>query len=268
MNWRALLYRLKPASLHRQLLLLFALLMAATITVDTLFGVWIQDRLAAEVLARQSDTMYAAADAVRAVLRSRPQAAQLPARLAEGLAGLESWPALEAVAVVGADGSVLAALRRDREDRLRPGAPQAPPGSLENVSLAWLPVTELDEGTWVRIEFDRMALAAAPGGRIAIKFAVSLSLFLLALGALFLALRRPLAQLGRAAEFAEKLDKNEGDMLPTDAASEELGQLANALNWTSLRLYDQATALTESETRKGAILGAALDCILSFDEFG
>ncbi|MBL8484260.1 MAG: PAS domain S-box protein, partial [Rhodocyclaceae bacterium] len=46
------------------------------------------------------------------------------------------------------------------------------------------------------------------------------------------------------------------------------GQLANALNWTSLRLYDQATALTESETRKGAILGAALDCILSFDEFG
>ncbi|MBX3668449.1 MAG: PAS domain S-box protein [Rhodocyclaceae bacterium] len=268
MNWRALIARLMPASLHRQLLLLFALLMAATITADTLFGVWIQDRLTTDVLAKQSDTLYAAADTVRAVLRTHPTPAQLPDRLAEQLSQLSNWKVLQAVAVVGDGGEILVALRRDEEGKLRTGVTPAPNGGGESVSLAWLPVQDLEKTAWVRVEFHRMALAAAPGGRLAIKSSTSLALFLLALGTLFLALRRPLAQLRRAAEFAETLDKTEGAMLPTDAASEELGQLANALNWTSLRLYDQATALTESEARKGAILGAALDCIVSFDEFG
>jgi PAS domain-containing protein len=42
----------------------------------------------------------------------------------------------------------------------------------------------------------------------------------------------------------------------------------DALNWTSIRLFDGQSALAASESRNRAITEAALDCIISTDTEG
>ncbi|NTV10295.1 MAG: response regulator [Zoogloea sp.] len=81
-------------------------------------------------------------------------------------------------------------------------------------------------------------------------------------------LRAPLRSLERATGFAERLEAEQGSLLTEHSNVLEIRQLVSALNWTSIRLFDDQAALTESESRNRAVTEAALDCIITIDEDG
>lgn len=81
-------------------------------------------------------------------------------------------------------------------------------------------------------------------------------------------LRAMVADLKRTAQFATELKDHSGSELRLDSTTIETGMLADALNRVSRELSFQHQALIDSESRKGAILSASLDCFITINEEG
>ena len=92
-----------------------------------------------------------------------------------------------------------------------------------------------------------------------------LLLGLIATGLLLLFLRRPLGALQRAADFAEHLDAEYGSILPTYGVPREVAQLSEALNWASIRLFDQNAALAASEQRYRSVVENLNEVVFQMD---
>lgn len=96
----------------------------------------------------------------------------------------------------------------------------------------------------------------------------SLLTALLAGTVLLLLLRRSSRGLEEAAHFAIDMQKHNGALLPLTGGIAEIRQLQVALNEAALALNIQHHELRDAEARKGAILEASLDCLVTIDAEG
>ncbi|MBL8490973.1 MAG: PAS domain S-box protein, partial [Rhodocyclaceae bacterium] len=268
----AMLQRLWPDRLRHQLALLFALLFAASIAVYAAYMADEQAEFIEDLLrnhARASSAQLAASLPLD-TLGTRPT------ELATLLARAGPSTDLRGLALVREDGRVVAATRLDERRQaivVQSVGPVRPPAEAQvelegQVITAWVPVGLPPDSGWLRAEFDGTAAASARG-HIRRDTLVVGTIMVVAATLLVLAfLRRPLAALRRATDFATTLDSQAGDFLRADSPTLEIRELADALNWASIRLFDQHNALTDSERRKSAIFDAAQDCIVTVDASG
>jgi two-component system sensor histidine kinase/response regulator len=143
-----------------------------------------------------------------------------------------------------------------------------PDANERRVIVSWVPVFGPDAVVWLRTEKDTQAADEVWQHILSDSLLHGLISMLVAIVSLHMLLRRPLAGLQQCTEFAERLDHSMGNTLPPGTGSLETDRLTAALNWASLSLYDQRSALIESEARTGTILSAAIDGVITFDCFG
>jgi PAS domain S-box-containing protein len=273
--------RLLPRRLHHQLALLFALLFALSITFFGKYTGEEQHHMSVALLEQQALRWTAETAGEGAAEMSVRDSQALSARLGHMLLSAEA----DRFAALTVDGSVLAAVRREEG---KPTIEQALPpfslpatrqasatiagevplaGRMTTRILAWAPV--LHQGHlvgWIRGEFNTVYADEAREHILIDSFVVGGLMIASATLLVFFFLRAPLASLRRAADFANELDSRFGSLEDFSSAPTEIRELGDALNWASLRLFDQNSALTEGERRKGVILDAALDCIIAVDQ--
>ena len=112
--------------------------------------------------------------------------------------------------------------------------------------LVWQPVILGDLLGWVRITYNLQDILDAQNKfwhTIAINGAAIILLALVFLGGL---IRRPLLSVERYTEFAGKLVEMQGEKIPVDRYSDELQNLGEALNSASVRLEQQSKAVNNS----------------------
>ncbi|MBP6097576.1 MAG: response regulator [Methyloversatilis sp.] len=143
-----------------------------------------------------------------------------------------------------------------------------PDANGRRVIVSWVPVFGPEAVVWLRTEKDTQAADEVWQHILSDSLLHGLISMLVAIVSLHMLLRRPLAGLQQCTEFAERLDHSMGNTLPPGTGSLETDRLTAALNWASLSLYDQRSALIESEARTGTILSAAIDGVITFDCFG
>ena len=196
---------------------------------------------------------------------------------------------LQGAALISKDGATLAAFRHDAGPGWVHTAPilfEAPPatpqpevrtlsvsgsrtgGGSQTRVVSWVPLAGESGLRWLRTETDNAEAREVWQHILADSLLHGLIAMLIGIVALHVLLRRPLAALQRCTDFAERLDRATGETLPAGTGSLETDRLAQALNWASLSLYDQRSALAESEAHTGAIMSAAIDAVITFDTFG
>ena len=258
--------RLMPKRLHHQFGALFALLFLPAIALHGLYTAREQTLFTGELLERQAASLAAHVARVGAA----DFAGADPSALTALALRSTDFREMHSITLVNGEGKVLVrAVRKGDGNFVVDSQAQALnvlPGTAE-AQVGWAKVGEGRSG-WVRVELDAGPMNEIRARILRDELFVGVMAALLALGGVTLFLRRPMRALRCATDFAVNLDRNFGDILPASGAATELDQLAEALNWTSIRLFDQHSALTESEMRKSAILEAALDCILTIDTKG
>ena len=257
--------RLTPRRLHLQLGALFALLFIPAILLHGVYTAREQTRFTGELLQRQAASLAAHVAHLGAADFARGEAATLEAVARRS----QDFPELVSLSLVNGEGKVLLRASRQGDGGFMMDAPglllTQKPGTVDG-PVGWARLA--DNAGWVRVELDPRPIEEVRRHILRDELFVGLIAALLATGAVTVFLRRPMRALQGATLFAVELDRNFGAILPASGASSELDQLVEALNWTSIRLFDQHSALTESEMRNRAILEAALDCILTIDPAG
>ena len=147
-----------------------------------------------------------------------------------------------------------------------PPATESTAGGSERI-IAWAEIGHHAPVGWLRIE---VAPSATENLHHIITDSLLAGLITVLLGtvAIHYFLHPQLQSLKRATTFAEGLDSSDGKTLDAPNAVAEVRQLVDALNLTSIRLFESKTALAASESRNRAITEAALDCIITIDERG
>ena len=276
---------LLPRRLHHQLALLFALLFAGWMFA---YGLYTSDEHA-------EFTLYFHKEQANALTASLA-AGTATAVITSDFGTVESqfmqareFPGVQRIALCAPNGDLLVSVRRGTDRTLRPefqlqrlavpatARPQITGGDVIPPLLSrqtaaplqvWAPVQAGAVLGWVYAEFDTSPVAEARRHVLRDSLLIGGTVIVLATVLVFVFLRRSLRALARASAFAGRLDTDYGAMLPVEAGSDEIDELNSALNWTSIRLFDQNAALRDSETRKGAIMEAALDCIVTIDAEG
>jgi PAS domain S-box-containing protein len=106
------------------------------------------------------------------------------------------------------------------------------------------------------------------GRQSLIAIAVTSGVLLLNMGILLAALRRPFRALGRINDFAQKLTTSRGIQLIVDHGCQEIEELTQALNHTSLMFKEQEQDLALRSERLNAVLENAADGIITLDSEG
>ena len=275
--------RLLPRRLHHQLALLFAILFALAIAVYAKYTGEEQYRTMVELLQQQARRWVAEMAEESGAEVVAGDRARLEARLLRLAASHEA----DHMAVFGADGRLLAAVRLSGRHYLADPEFAVPPlptkvmvsavadgpsrfrGGRSQRILAWAPVEQQGRvAGWVRAEFDSGPAEEARAHILGDSLVVGLLTIVSATLMVFFFLRTPLGSLRKATAFANQLHSRFGDVEDFSGAPTEIRELGDALNWASLRLYDQNAALSDGERRKSAILDAALDCIIAVDKAG
>jgi two-component system sensor histidine kinase/response regulator len=273
--------RVLPRRLHVQLALLFGAMFAVALTSYALY-----------TAAEQGDAMLGLLrDHTRALTRhiaSHAALAAPDASAADLAAALEHMPhfaGLLSIAVVAADGSPIVSFRRGQSapsdadvaalSKLLPPATgmadttvvDSTDGQPDRI-VGWAPIEAKVGGRWTRVEVDTLPVRQARAHIIADSLMAATIIILLATAVVYLFMRRPMRAIRAAAKFATDLDRDYGNTIAFEAGPRETEELIYALNRASLQLAEQNDALVEGEMRKGAILEAALDCIITFDGEG
>ncbi|MBS0345209.1 MAG: response regulator [Proteobacteria bacterium] len=134
--------------------------------------------------------------------------------------------------------------------------------------LSWSGIGEHAPLGWLRVEMKPVAANESFQHIIEDSALASLLTLLTGTLAILYFLRPPLRSLERATNFAESLENSQGAVLAESSSINEIRKLVDALNWTSIRLFDGQAALSASESRNRAITQAALDCIITVDSEG
>lgn len=201
--------------------------------------------------------------------------------LKDRLLQAQAWSGMRALSIIDTDGNTLSAIRRSSDDRFNIetiDTRQPPPdrsntqlirmptgGGASAVLVAWSPIGAPSALGWMRAEVSLASLQESHWRVIRNNIALGLMVLALAAVALTVLLRHPLAALREASDFAEHLDTSFGRVLPTSGGSGQVGQLRNALNRTSLRLFDQHAALVESELRYRSVVESLTEIVFGID---
>jgi PAS domain-containing protein len=180
---------------------------------------------------------------------------------------IQNFSDLQSVALTDAEGLVLARMVREG-DRLVPDRQTArlllPTSAVDKADEAIVAWAKLPRG-WVRVRLDTAPIAEIRRDILVDGLLLGAFAALLATAAVLLFLRRPLGALERAADFAEHLDAEYGSILPTHGVPREVAQLSEALNWASIRLFDQNAALAASEQRYRSVVENLNEVVFQMD---
>ncbi len=243
-----------PQRLYHQLGVLFALLFMVFVAVFAHIAARDQSELSRVLVQRNADAL----------------AAHLAATLPPAKAAREMWdawavanenfPDLLSITLVDGEGRVLARVKRVGRQLLSDGQvatvalPSATAAHDDEVIVAWAVVGQGQGPAWLRLELDVASIVEVRRGLLLDGLFLGILATLIATGLLLLVLRRPLGALQKAADFAEHLDADYGSILPTHGVPREVAQLSEALNWASIRLFDQNAALAASEQRYRSVV--------------
>ena len=272
--------RLGLSALGQQLTLLFALLLTVSIGAYSAYVGYEQTNYVERLERRHSDEI---ARHLAAALE--PQlAAGNKAGIAAHLLELSDEARIVRITVTDRQGYPLVDLgRSDSAQPLAPLALSDTPLPLPDQSrkasssatrsglqtlVSWTGIGERAPLGWLRTE---VLPAAASNNMIHIledSALAGLITLLLGTAAIRIFLRPPLRSLERATAFAEGLEGSQGSTLNEPTSVVEIRKLVDALNWTSIRLFDGQSALAASESRNRAIAEAALDSIITVDPQG
>ncbi len=286
MDLRTLARKLVPQHLYQQLGLLFALLFAAFIAVYAAYVAREQSDLTKNLLRQHAETLGSSLAA--AIFNDFAEANFT--EFERLLKPVETTPGVVSVAVTDSAGFVLLHLTRGADAHLRTdqrlrrivvpsalsGAEQPGPEAAQQTLVlhegssltAWTRIGSENALGWLRTELDATPVTATHDQIIAdaLMFGVLVTTCATLLVIAFL--RRPMRALHRAATFAEKLDTDFGTIMPPCNSTHEIQQLSSALNWASIRLFDQRTALEESERRHRSVLENLTEVVFQTDVNG
>ena len=259
-------------TLGQQLALLFALLLTLSVGGYAVYVGFEQADFIEQLEHRHADELTTALAAALEPHVARGEATEIGAHLLL----LEDYPHVRQATVTDRQGVPLASVRMTSGNtpRVEPldRQPLVPPATGRAVAsgphiVAWASIGNNAPLGWLRLE-----LAPASGENLAHILSDSLLAGILTLlgGTLAIRyfLRAPLRSLQQATAFAEGLEASHGNTLQAPGVVAEVRQLVDALNWTSIRLFDGQSALAASESRNRAITEASLDCIISTDTEG
>ncbi|WP_398309725.1 response regulator [Zoogloea sp.] len=134
--------------------------------------------------------------------------------------------------------------------------------------VAWVGIGDKAPMGWLRSEIHPAAANDSLHHILQDSVLAGLLTLLIGTTAILVFLRPLLRSLERATAFAESMENCQGDTLNEPTSVIEIRKLVDALNWTSIRLFDGQSALAASELRNRAIAEAALDCIITVDALG
>ncbi|QID18952.1 response regulator [Nitrogeniibacter mangrovi] len=270
---RALLDRLRPRSLRHRIVAVFVVMGLVTVLVAT---ATLHRILPERATARLEENTRALVSLVATLMADAVAANDVPT-LVQKLNPFADHPGLNELVVSDRQGLGLALIRRDGTGNVQTAAPNthplSPPTDADNVRVdghgltVWAPIGQIAPLGWVRA-----TVATAPvtdAAALALKLgALGLLLLAVASAALNQLLKAPLRDLDAATAFAGRMGEDEAGYLHLHGDATELRQLADALNWTAIHLWDERAALEESEARKRVITEAALDSIITIDPRG
>ncbi|OFZ67095.1 MAG: hypothetical protein A2V79_00975 [Betaproteobacteria bacterium RBG_16_56_24] len=239
-------HRLWPRRLSVQLVILFSLMLAGSMTAFSY-------RMLGEVVGNITATMKMQAS----VLAKHISATGANSLLQRDYTSIEQmllrsidFPGVAAIQVCDSTGRLIGDVSRS------PGKPpevhygrsplQIPAGpaasmQIDNVRMvAWQPMILGDLLGWVKITYSLQDIADAERNFWLTNALAGAAISLLALLGLSVLMRRPLASLARYTEFSGKLNEMHGEKIPVDSHSIELQLLGDALNNASARLAEQA----------------------------
>ena len=259
-------------TLGQQLALLFALLLTLSVGGYAVYVGLEQADFIEQLERSHADELTTALAAALEPHVARGEATEIGAHLLL----LEDYPHVRQATVTDRQGVPLASVRMTGSGtpRVEPldRQPLVPPATGRAVAsgphiVAWASIGGNAPLGWLRLE-----LAPAADENLAHILGDSLLAGILTLlgGTLAIRyfLRAPLRSLQKATAFAEGLEASHGNTLHDPGGVAEVRQLVDALNWTSIRLFEGQSALATSESRNRAITEAALDCIISTDTEG
>ena len=134
--------------------------------------------------------------------------------------------------------------------------------------VAWVGIGEIAPMGWLRSEIHPAAAIDSLHHILQDSAVAGVLTLLIGTATILIFLRPPLRSLERATAFAEGMENCQGDTLHETSSAVEIRKLVDALNWTSIRLFDGQSALSASELRNRAIAEAALDSIITVDANG
>jgi PAS domain S-box-containing protein len=273
--------RVLPRHLHVQLALLFGAMFAVALTSYAMYTAAEQGDAMLDLLRDHTRALTRHIASHAAVAAPTASAADLAAVLQH----MPHFPGLLSTAVIASDGRPIVSIRRGNADpsdaeaaalgSLRPPAAgiadavvvESSDGLPDRI-VAWAPIDAKAGGRWARVEVDTLPVRVARAHIITDSLLAATIIILLATAVVYLFMRRPMRAIRLAAKFATDLDRDYGNTIAFEPGPRETEELIYALNRASLQLAEQNDALVEGEKRKGAILEAALDCIISFDGEG
>ncbi|MGC3961778.1 MAG: PAS domain S-box protein [Rhodocyclaceae bacterium] len=273
------LRRLLPGRLHTQLAVLFGLLFTFSSICFALYTTHYQAERVDQRLQFQAQALSTGMGAaVTPALRIR----DLP-QIEDILHKAEVFPDVSALAVITPTGHVLAQLEREHGGPLLPPPDSAateldPPAQAYGIEAithrrpgmleVWAPIGAGADLGWLRGRFNTEALEVARHELLLDSILVSLMASAVATLAVFLFARRPMKRVRSATRFAEHLEFSYGDVLTTDSGTHEIDALAQALNKTSARLYEQQTALARSEAHFRTVVESLSELVFETDRDG
>ncbi len=265
--------RLRPRSLRHRIVSLFALASGAAILLGALYLGYTQSGWTARQLHESAQSLASHI----ATTTADNVAANNSAALSRQLDQFASHANVRSLIVTDRQGRILAAFTNPAHgapdtgitvgDYL-PSAPAATDDSrvsgLLTVSAPIGPIAPLGS---VQVSLDSSAITHA-WTQAGLASLIGLLLVAMSSWLVHRWLGRTTADLQTATEFAASMGSERTDVLHLGSGAHELTALTDALNWTSIRLWDERAALKESEARKRAIAEAALDCIITIDANG
>ena len=263
-----------PRSLSTQLVLLFLLLLALSMTAFAIHGIMEQSQhrakhlnLQVQVLARN----LAATTADYLLVRDYTSIELALIRSAR-------FPGVLGIQICDGEGKLLGDVVHREGDEPEPRyaqPPLSPPAVAErsvsidkNIMTVWQPVILGELLGWVKIRYGMQQISQELADVWGNNSMVGLLVLVVSGVLLTLALRRPMESIRAYTEFADRLIECKGEQIPVQSYSLELEKLGSALNSAASRLKEQSvvikTGLTDL-TRMAAFAEHAPGLIVSLD---
>ncbi|MCR4305001.1 MAG: ATP-binding protein [Gallionella sp.] len=243
---RRRLRRLWPRRLSIQLVILFSLMLAGSMSAFSY-------RMLGEVVGNITSTMKMQAS----VLAEHISATGANFLLQRDYTSIEQmllrsieFPGVAAIQICDSTGKLIGDVSRNPgkppeahygQPPLQTPADPAASMQIDNARMVvWQPMILGNLLGWVKITYSLQDIADAERHFWLTNVFAGAVIFLLALTGLNMLMRRPLASIARYTEFSGKLNEMHGEKIPVDAHSIEFQRLGEALNSASVRLAEQA----------------------------
>ncbi|WP_153130382.1 response regulator [Dechloromonas hortensis] len=261
-----------PRRLSHQIVLVAALLLAATFLGYGAYSVREQSGEAEQRLLSQSDVL------ARGIAEMLDSDVLRDDRRALGrlLAQIAAYPEARSIHLVDREGRLIAGVRKDGAGVIFDDVPTtafvlpsvAGPEWAAHELVVWQGRPGSESGIWVRMAISlerleqmrqRIWQDSLIAGLLAISGAMALLLYLLA---------RPMRVLAEASRFAAALDVRRGGQLPEYRGNQEISGLVDALNRASVRLKEQEERIETQNRFLSSLTDALGEGVLAADAEG